>query len=168
MIDWLPLYDESIISFEITIDNYPGNCHIGFRFHRCHLRELCLAFGMTGVIKLESRSAITTQYAFLFLLNHISSLKTLIELEKIWGRDYTALSRIYCYLIERHFDQFSFLLIRNMAWFVPRFQCRTRKFLLASLPLFLLVSNVLPYLEMLLISKYQSLVVQVIFRPPAR
>ena len=95
MFDWTPVYHSPIEPRDITILNYIGNCHIDLRFRRCHLRELCIAFGMVGTIVLDNRSTVSAEHGFLFLLNRMASLKTLVEHEKSWGRDYTVLSRLY-------------------------------------------------------------------------
>jgi hypothetical protein len=121
LIDWYPLYHAPIESHDITIQNYTGNCWIDFRFRRCHLSDLCLAFGMVGDIILDNRSTVSAQHGFLFLLNRIASLKTLIEHETKWGRDYTVLGRLYNHMIELIYDRFCHLLIQNMAWFQPLF-----------------------------------------------
>ena len=121
LVDWYPVYHAPIESRNITVQNYVGNCWIDFRFRRCHLGDLCLAFGMTDDIILENRSALTAQHGFLFLLNRIASLKTLVEHETTWGRDYSVLGRLYNHMIDLVYNRFSHLLIRNMAWFQPRF-----------------------------------------------
>ena len=92
LVDWYPSYHSPIDSRNITIQNYIGNCCIDFRFRRCHLGDLCLAFGMVGNIILENRSTVSAQHGYLFLLNRIASLKTLVEHERTRGRDYSVSS----------------------------------------------------------------------------
>ena len=127
LVDWYPLYHAPIKKCNVTIQNYHGNCWIDFRFRRSHLSDLCLAFGIAGKIVLENRSTVTAEHGFLFLLNRVASCKTLIEHEERWGRDYSALGRLYNHMIEIIYDRFSHLLIRNMAWFQPRFALYNEK-----------------------------------------
>jgi hypothetical protein len=62
-----------------------------------------LAFGIddTTNVTLVNRLKINEGECFLFMLNRISSLQTLQELEVFWGRTNDQLSRMFNYMIAR-------------------------------------------------------------------
>lgn len=122
-IDWYSIYHPRIRRVEFTFDNYPGNSWIDFRFRKLHLLPLLLAFGfgINEIIRVDNGCKFSSQMAFMFFLNRIASLKTLIEQESFWHREYTELSRLDALMIDRIYDQFGWLVTRNLEFFVTRF-----------------------------------------------
>ena len=58
----------------------------------------------------------------------------MMELEVIFGREHTQLSRLFDYLVERLYSQHSWLIIDNMDYFVDRFDMYNRKILNRVIP----------------------------------
>ena len=55
---------------------------------------LCLAYLSGEFIKTDNGSIFYGEFAFMFILKRLSSLCTLVELEVIFGKEHTQLSRI--------------------------------------------------------------------------
>ena len=104
--------------------NFPtSQCWIRLRFMKSHLSYLFLAFGIneTRIIILRNRSKVNEAECFLFMLNRISSLQTLEELEEFWGRYNCDLSRMFSYMVNRIYNRFKHLIQDNMRFWLPHF-----------------------------------------------
>ena len=93
-----------------------------------------LAYLSDEFIKTDNGSIFYGEFAFLFILKRLSCLCTLLELEVIFGREHTQLSRIQAHLIERLYGQHSWLVIDNMDYFVHRFPSHNTKILNRIIP----------------------------------
>ena len=85
-------------------------------------------------VRTDNCSAFNGEMAFMFFLKRISSICTLMELEGIFGREHTQLSRLFDYLVERLYRQHSWLVTNNMNYFVDRFPTYNEKILNRVIP----------------------------------
>ena len=133
-IDFFPLFHPPIQRYNYTINTYPGNTWIDLRFRKQHLSQLCLAFGMLNHVRLNNGCVVHQEEAFLIILSRMATLKTLIEQENFWGREYTVLSRLISHLIDLFDDNFGFLLTDNLDYFQSRFQYYNEKIVSRIVP----------------------------------
>ena len=151
-VNWLSdIPNPPVNRYEYTFETYPGDFWSDFRVKREHIRDWYLAFGFVDgeiksfflllhvfylpcfaylsdeFIKTDNGSIFYGEFAFMFILKRLSSLCTLVELEVIFGREHTQLSRIQAHLIERLYGQHSWLVINNMDYCVHRFLLYNKK-----------------------------------------
>lgn len=88
-----------------------------------------LAYLLGEVIRTDNSSVFNGEMAFMFISKRISSVCTLLELEGIFGREHTQLSRLFDYFVERLYGQYSWLIVNNMNYFVDRFHMYNTKIL---------------------------------------
>ena len=118
-VNWLSdIPNLPVIRYEYTFETYPGDFWSDFRVKREHIRDWYLAFGFVDgeiksfflllhvfyllcfaylsdeFIKTDNGSIFYGEFAFMFILKRLSSLCTLVELEVIFGKEHTQLSRI--------------------------------------------------------------------------
>jgi hypothetical protein len=83
--------------FHRTIESFPAvELHHSFRF-RTHdqLRRLMVAFHIPNVVRLPYRNHCTGEEFLLIGLYRICHTSTLVELESVFGQDYTWISRVF-------------------------------------------------------------------------
>jgi len=122
--NFVPLIHVPLIRTNITRLNFPVNlCWGRLRFRKRHLKFLFLAFGIneTRDIILINGSKINEAECFLFMINRISSLKTLEEHEAFWGQYNDVLSRMFGHMIGRIYFGFKHLLQSNLNYWQPMF-----------------------------------------------
>ena len=115
-----------ILRTNLTANDYQvERCWADLRFRKEHLPPLMKAFGIRMnhmPFKLDNGSVVTEEEAFLFVLHRFSSLKDLSDCAILFGREYTQLSRMFTKMAMRMYDEFSYLLTDNIAFFAPRLE----------------------------------------------
>jgi hypothetical protein len=114
-----------INDIHLSIDTYPQHkCWLDFRLRKYHMRSVLKAFNIClngETIRLENGSVVTEEECFLFMLYRMNKITTLADCESNCGSDYTVLSRMFAYMMDRIFDRFSYLVMDNLASFQLRF-----------------------------------------------
>lgn len=98
-----------VMRTNITVDSLSATfCHDSLRFEKCHLYQLMLAIGIDcdDYYWLDNGCKVRCEEAFLLMLYRLSFPRKLTEMQSMWGREYSQLSRIFNHTInivyERH------------------------------------------------------------------
>ena len=94
------------------------------RFKYRHLFVVQRVLQIPESFKLKNRCRINGQEALLFLLYRIHYPETLQKMEKMWGREYSQLSRIFSFMIDWVYDNWGWMVTNNLAFWVTREKCQ--------------------------------------------
>ena len=99
------------------------DCWRLFRFRRLDLERLMhlLALPINFEVKGGRNGSVLGEYAFLITLHRLSYPSTLENMEIIWGKDYTFLSKVFNTALDWLYDNHRHRIIGNIQWYSDRF-----------------------------------------------
>lgn len=121
------------VTYELFADD---DCWLDLRFRKCDIPSLMEVFQIPLTITFANRATISGKQAFTIFLYRFSYHHRLSDMEVIFGKDNSILSRCFNYIVTSIYERFSFLLHDNLSYFADRFelynQAIKRKILIES------------------------------------
>jgi hypothetical protein len=101
----------------------PNDCWRLFRFRQADIVEMFTLLNLPAVFQLSGAHAgfVPAEYAMLYVLHRLHTPGVLIDDEDTWGRDYTALSRVFHVALAWLHENHSNKVMGNVAWYELRF-----------------------------------------------
>ena len=88
-------------------------CYRELRFGKSEIMELLTEFDFPPIFILENRLNVSSESAFLFFLYRMHYPSTLAMMQSMWGFDFSALSRIFTFIVEFLFERYSHCVLNN-------------------------------------------------------
>jgi hypothetical protein len=120
---WNNVMPDRVPVQDILINNYTEeNCYSDLRFKKEHLRYLFIALNIPETIYLDNNAKVKGEKAFLLMLYRMAYPRRIVDMERIFGREYSTLSRIFNHVVYLLDEQHGHLVTDNLAFFAPRFR----------------------------------------------